>query len=721
MRRILIQLLLLAIVFGCHQELPPQPVAKFTFTNGGCTAPCSVTFTSDSENATAIEWDFNDGTPIENGETVKHYFAKGKNYAVKLIAKSKDGGSSGAQHIVEVKPEPASLPEADFKYSMSNDSIAPSKVTFDNQSGNATRYEWDFGDPNATPDNPNKSTEDNPSHTYSKPGKYKVTLTVYNADGKASTKTIEIEVKSVKPIADFTFTGDECSAPCEVSFTNKSTGANTYSWDFGDGSPKSKETSPTHIYQQDGTYTVTLTVTGDGGTGDTKKAVIINVKDVLAFKIAGDYNYSTDIVADANGNIYICGVMRGLADFGSGQVRHSSGDLDFFVAKYSINGACLWVYVDGSAGSDRANSIALDKSNNVYITGLIAGNMQSGPIFGYKNDGFVAKLSNSGEKLWLRTFGGALADEGISVEFDQSNGRPKLYVTGHVEGNYFSNATQINFDNYKIDVQTGTLIFIVIYDAESGAPGPPEVIGKDRHGKHNVESMVVDSEGNAYLTGYFNISMRLSSAINLEGSGGTDCFLAKWNVKNEEWEWASKLGGTGDDFGRSVAVDRQNNVYVAGEYNASNNPLGIGTAGDQSIFVRKYSGNHGEVIWGTNGFNNGMDDSLGDIAVTNSGGIVVSGTYEVNGRLPMNNGNGFESAGARDVLVGEINSSDGRATGKMQASVGGMGDEFADGLCVTPNGTVYLTGFFHGAATFNGVRLEASSGTANTYIVKFKN
>lgn len=62
-----------------------------------------------------------------------------------------------------------------------------------------------------------------------------------------------------KPMADFSHTSDNgYLAPASVSFKNESSGAKEYSWDFGDGSSVSNNINPVHIYEEAGTFTVTL-------------------------------------------------------------------------------------------------------------------------------------------------------------------------------------------------------------------------------------------------------------------------------------------------------------------------------------------------------------------------------------------------------------------------------------------------------------------------------
>lgn len=78
------------------------------------------------------------------------------------------------------------------------------------------------------------------------------------------------------PVAAFTFTGDQMPAPQKVLFTNASTNAHSYIWDFGDGEQSGVE-SPSHIYQQGASYTVSLTaIKGERQHTVTKTVVIHN-------------------------------------------------------------------------------------------------------------------------------------------------------------------------------------------------------------------------------------------------------------------------------------------------------------------------------------------------------------------------------------------------------------------------------------------------------------
>ena len=84
--------------------------------------------------------------------------------------------------------------------------------------------------------------------------------------------------------ADFSATPTGGTAPLTVHFTNLSEPAEkitSYLWDFGDGTPTSTDTNPTHVYAQEGSYTVSLSIIGDGDTDTATKSSFINVTDVI--------------------------------------------------------------------------------------------------------------------------------------------------------------------------------------------------------------------------------------------------------------------------------------------------------------------------------------------------------------------------------------------------------------------------------------------------------
>jgi PKD repeat protein len=104
-----------------------------------------------------------------------------------------------------------------------------------------------------------------------------------------SCKKKEDSPAPVKPIADFMITGNGSTAPASVTFANKSKNATSYAWNFGDGSAASNATSPAHLYQNAGNYSVSLIAGGDGGKDTSIQSVTIKA---AVPQIVASFTYS---------------------------------------------------------------------------------------------------------------------------------------------------------------------------------------------------------------------------------------------------------------------------------------------------------------------------------------------------------------------------------------------------------------------------------------------
>jgi len=144
-----------------------------------------------------------------------------------------------------------------------------------------TDWEWDFESDGVV-----DSTEQNPIHLYNQDGVYTVTLTVYEGDGDSDTETkadyVTVTDDDESPTVDFIATPTSGVEPLQVSFTDTSSsydGIVGWTWDFGDGQTSTGQ-NPTHVYEQNGIYTVSLTVVeGDGDSAVKTREAYIAVAD----------------------------------------------------------------------------------------------------------------------------------------------------------------------------------------------------------------------------------------------------------------------------------------------------------------------------------------------------------------------------------------------------------------------------------------------------------
>lgn len=139
----------------------------------------------------------------------------------------------------------------------------PLTVNFTNGTP-GTGYTWYLGPGNTT------STTLNPSVTFPNPGTYTVSLVVHDTT-KCVKKDSAVKIITVhpRPTSAFTSTISPCSNT--LIATNSSTGAVNYVWNFGDATPTSTLSNPTHVYGSSGNYTVTLVATNSFGCKDSIK------------------------------------------------------------------------------------------------------------------------------------------------------------------------------------------------------------------------------------------------------------------------------------------------------------------------------------------------------------------------------------------------------------------------------------------------------------------
>ncbi len=235
-----------------------KPVSIFSPDKTAGCSPFKVTFSNTSPgNSTSYTYDFGDGETLTTTDknSVSHTYTTlvVKDYVVKMLA-TNECGSTESQYTIRVSPN-SIVPELVVNSNQLR-GCAPLKVDFYNNTKGANTFVYDFGDGSTSVTN---AAPEVVSHTFTKAGKYTITLHASNGCSNAST-TEEIEVLEQPSVS---FTADKTSG-CDgvvVKFKNTSQNAIGYVWDFGDGTT-STNVEPTHTFTGSGkSFTVTLRAT----------------------------------------------------------------------------------------------------------------------------------------------------------------------------------------------------------------------------------------------------------------------------------------------------------------------------------------------------------------------------------------------------------------------------------------------------------------------------
>ncbi len=321
-------------------------------------------FTDISSGAEISEWywDFGDGNSSTE-QNPEHQYAAAGSYNVSLNITTTEGCNGSAANETNVLP----LPEFSFSF---NSVCSGQPTNFQSDiTGVPQARLWKFGDGET-------SGESHPLHQYPAAGTYECWLIVTAAGGCTDSLMQLVTVKE-SPVAQFDFSASCLNQP--VSFTDLSQSTlpiASRNWDFGDGTVSSGQ-NPEHVYQQSGTYTVTLDITNEDGCSDSySQNIEIVPLPVAEFSFshacAGRITTFTDLSSSTGSSI-----DTWLWDFGDGTTSGQQYPQHVFLDAGSYN---VQLTVSNEENCTHSKSIDLLVSNSPQLflgndTSLCPGDM----------------------------------------------------------------------------------------------------------------------------------------------------------------------------------------------------------------------------------------------------------------------------------------------------------------------------------------------------------
>jgi hypothetical protein len=423
--------------------------------------------------------------------------------------------------------------------------------------------------------------------------------------------------------------------------------------------------------------------------------------------------YST--VLDESGNLYTAGFFSKTIDFnpdaGTFNLTSKQFTNDIFISKYDADGNFIWAKSFGGTGNDGANNLQIDSQGNLYLIGhfddLADLNPDKFKSLNLKSKGeydvFVMKLNNSGNLIWVKTFGGLGYDNGNSLALDNYG---NLYVTGTFDGTADFDPDTIK--EYNLASKGKSDMYISKFDTIGNFIWAKAIGGKG----YDHGALTIGPSGSIYIYGAFedtaDFDPDLTNTFILTSNGKNDMFISKLN-KNGDFVWAKSAGGSDYDV-CGITFDRSGNIYVSGQFGKTvdfNMDIGainnLTAIGGQEAFIAKYDSS-ANFIWirqiGGTGY------EANGVIVKPDGNIYVIGWFEKN--VIFNYGLPrtieFTSSGGINIFISKYDSS---GTLWWAKKIGGDKDDLNISLKINNIGEGIMTGTFESSTiSFDGITLK---------------
>lgn len=335
------------------------------------------------------------------------------------------------------------------------------------------------------------------------------------------------------------------------------------------------------------------------------------------------------LTVDPQGNVIYTGTYWSNAQFGSINLNGSADHV--FVVKLDANGNWLWGSTGGCDGDDHGYDLVTDPAGNIFLTGYLS--THYGPpvctaVFGSlptfqvtDSIAFVARMSPTGQWVWVKTFGGTDVQRDNDIALDSAG---NIYIAGGFYRTRTFGTTTVSSNNNSRD------IFVVKYDANGNFQWV-RTAGSAYDDRAN--GIAINDEQQIYITGEFRdeVAFGTDTINNHGGPNGRDIFVARLTTDGN-WVWAKRAGSTsGGESGRAITVNDKGNVFVTGNCKGNvhfGNDTTFNTGADSvQVFVAAID-TTGDWKWAIQGGGPAEDRGYG-IAVDTSCRLYVCGYFDL--------------------------------------------------------------------------------------------
>lgn len=408
------------------------------------------------------------------------------------------------------------------------------------------------------------------------------------------------------------------------------------------------------------------------------------------------FSFAKSITTDASGNAYVIGSFTGTSDFNPNTdiyELNTNGSRDMFIVKYDVNGNLIWPKNVGGDQYVSGRKIILDQTGNIYVIGYFNGYAY---FNSYNNtslmsslgeyDAFILKLSNNGNFLWAKSFGGIDEDFANNIVIDPSQ---NVIISGIYKG-------QVDFDpgpaTYTLQSNGASDIFMLKLNSSGNFVWAKSIGGAY---DDSATGLQIDGSGNIYSTGSYQGIVDFDPGLAINTLTNNSAFSATYILKldvNGDFAWVKSIAGSGNCYGSEMALDNFGNICICGYFDgtADFNPNeGIyNLTAVKNSYILKLNP-EGNFVWVKN-----FAAILNNIITDASGDIYSSGEFSSN-NIDFDPGPSTFTLKYVDNVDFALLKLNGNGDFLWAAAGGGISNDYCTSIALDPENNIYLTGIWY--------------------------
>ncbi len=341
-------------------------------------------------------------------------------------------------------------------------------------------------------------------------------------------------------------------------------------------------------------------------------------------------DYVRQVIATPDGNFLCIGETQS----DNGDITDYIDSIDFWVVKISDSGDVIWKKCYGGNGIDRGYSACVASDGNLIIAGIT----ESGYPYIENNHGvsdfLIFKIDLNGDIIWQKTYGGSDVDDCKSIKKTSDGGYLLSGISRSSDGDLNNNKGELD-------------VWIVKINANGDIQWQTNYGGS----KSDYSNTIMEDKNGNFLIAGETYSFDFDATENHSNSISRDYFIIKLNSQGQKI-WVRCYGGSDNEYARGIIESNSDEYVIVGE-SYSNDGQAPDNKGRADFWLIKVNPTNGDLVWQKRYGSDGHDEPNDLILTHDNDFVTVGNTFPIENSMDVT-----EKHGDDDVWIVKLLNND---------------------------------------------------------------